>query len=1365
MKRFKYNNAIHKIALSAIVASLAGVVACDDVYWDREAYDGFIDTFGVKHPSQFDLNNNVCAYIARESMGIKSNDQSEWLGQIKAFHDDNPSVEIAQACLDLIGSNDMTLTPGGDSNSNGDSNKEIDPRFIECLRAQIDITQSRCDAVSVSDESEAGTLYIQIAEDITSADDLKPFNCPKNDKNKDKNICSDTSIEQKYRNILNYRQCPNGYSLIVTDGAKRKYYCSRTVCNSVAVHLETDMLNCGYCGNACDATENCTGGGCVPAECPEEQIRCNGKCIDPLTDPKYCGADTLCVEYTDCTKKSVDKLCVGGTCASSCPTDQPNICGEVCLNFSALNIDRCDNGKVLCKENYENVDGQVNTGCEVNLKTDNNHCGQKNNVCTNGRTCQNGTCLCPENYIYCNDKCIDPMTDPKYCSAELTCDHLIDCTQSAVNKLCVNGSCSSSCPSGQSICGNYCVDFAKLNIKGCSNGTITCESNFADIDKNVENGCEVNLMTDSNHCGATDNKCTYPQTCQNGACTCPHDQPDVCGSVCLNFDVVNVESCDNGTIKKCKDGYADVDININNGCEVNLNTDNYHCGKENNKCTNGRTCQNKVCKCPTDYAYCDDKCVDPKTDPKYCGKNTSCESLTDCTSNSVDKLCISGACASSCPTDQPNVCGSFCLNFGAVNIKNCAGSVIECEINFSDEDKSIENGCEVNLLTDNKYCGKDKIECTNGRTCQAGNCLCPTGLVYCNNKCIDPVTDPYYCGVDAECNNGKNCTSNAVNKLCSDRKCTSSCPSDQPNICGSYCVNFEKLNIDNCADGKIKCKSGYADVDKNINNGCEVDLSTDNKNCGGIGVACNYPQTCRGSNCECPESQPNVCGAACLNFVDLNIANCNEDVIKCKDDYGNFDNSINNGCEVNLKKDSNHCGRKDVVCKDGYCEDGVCKISKCNDPKQLPCGTNGACVDVTNDSSHCGTCNNPCGNNKYCVNRSCVQCINNTHCSGGLICNQDTHTCVECDSANACKDSNKRVCNLVSKTCVQCNAQSDCNSVTLSQAKSKYCDAGTGMCKIASCNDGYHLKNDTCILDTADQCGPSEIKCAIPHASGHVCLSGNCVATSCEPGYHLGVKAGSNALVCVDDTTTACGATTNDCTKMISGNITQVECNNGICEVKACKNGSHVTTDKRSCAKDTYLTCGPNDLNCSEEIKNSKSTRCTDGQCFATECDVNYHLSADNKSCVEDSPNACGYPTMNCNDLRKPDSNVEAVACNAGNCEVKSCTGDNHVSADKKKCEEDTIKACGPQIDDCSKLISGNVDEAICQGGECKVSKCKEGYDVNGDQTECVKKEPSGTDPGNGGDGSGSGFEGTGTGADGGTGGTDTGDNGGTESP
>lgn len=1276
MKRFKYNTAIHKIALSAIVASLAGVVACDDVYWDREAYDGFIDTFGVKHPSQFDLNNNVCAYIARESMGIKSNDQSEWLSQIKAFHNDNPSVEIAQACLDLIDSDDMTLTPGGDSNSNGDSNKEIDPRFIKCLRAQIEIIQSRCDAVSVSktgDENE-GRMYIQVAEDITSKAQLDStiFACAQNDKNKDKNVCSDTATTQEHRNILNYRQCPNGYSLVVDgDKADRTYVCARTVCKSVAVHFETDMLNCGVCGKACDATENCTGGECVPAKCPEEQIRCNGKCIDPLTDPKYCGADTLCVEYTDCTKKSVDKLCVGGTCASSCPTDQPNICGEVCLNFSALNIDRCDNGKVLCKENYENVDGQVNTGCEVNLKTDNNHCGQKNNVCTNGRICQNGTCLCPENYIYCNDRCIDPMTDPKYCSAELTCDHLIDCTQSAVNKLCVNGSCSSSCPSGQSICGNYCVDFAKLNIKGCSKGTITCESNFADIDKNVENGCEVNLMTDSNHCGATDKKCTYPQTCQNGACTCPHEQPDVCGSVCLNFDVVNVESCDNGTIKKCKVGYADVDKNINNGCEVNLNTDNDHCGEVNNKCTNGRTCQNKACKCPDGQTYCEGKCVvlssvniDSCSDDKITCKSgfdrcdkakVACQDL-----NQDKEHC--GKCSTKCNKDES------CYN-GKCVVNECANGQTLCDVEGKAE-------CKYTMSEDAAHCGACNYACSahplknaKSTSCKAGQCqyVCDDdftnigGSTASTINCVDFMTNSNHCGKkDNVCKDGNVC----IGGHCKANPCTNS--SETACLVGeeNKCFNISDTNKDHCGACNYKCSehkvtNATSDVCKagkcqytcntgfvNVGGGATadtikcIDPLNDYNHCGKLSA--NTYEDCSknpGTKCvdgvctlNCPTGQQ-VCGTHCLNFTELNIDKCNNGALVCLKDFENVDGKVENGCEVNLKTDSNNCGIKGRMCENGYCNNGTCQTTNCPQ-NELPCGKNGACENVVNNVNHCGYCGNTCsGTTSVCSNRKCVECVNDGQCSGDKNrCNNLSGICQEC---------------LISNHCVIKN--------------SLYVSCEVGSCNLIACKSGFHKSED----------GKS----------------------------------------CVEDSPKACGSTTSDCTMITNSN--EVACNAGNCEVMTCFGDNHVSVDK--------------------------------------------------KSCVQNSKEACGSATNDCTKI----ANSNEVACNAGNCEVKTCTGDNHVSADKKTCEADTINACGPKIDDCKKMKTGNVEGVICQGGECKVSKCKKGYDVNGDQTECVEKATggTGTDPGNGGEGSGSGSEGTGAGTEGGTGGTGTGDNVGTESP
>ena len=1385
MKRFKYNNAIHKIALSAIVASLAGVVACDDVYWDREAYDGFIDTFGVKHPSQFDLNNNVCAYIARESMGIEKLNDSNWQDAIADYHTKHPNDPIAPECLVQIDSNIAASAPdeNGDSTdtqpSNSSENLALykDPDFLKCLRAQIKIIQSRCDAVSVSktgDENE-GRMYIQVAEDITSKEQLDAtiFACAQNDKNKDKNVCSDTATTQEHRNILNYRQCPNGYSLVVDgDKANRTYVCARTVCKSVAVHFETDMLNCGVCGNACDPTENCSAGTCVPAECPEGQIRCDGKCIDPLTDPKYCGANSTCdvfqrcsedevnkmcvegacasscpsyqpdicgsyclnfeianvencnndkinckanyadvdkdenngcevnllndsnhcgqidrkctdgnvciggdcmanpcddnkltaclvgsmnqcidinstnadhcgacnykcsshgvpnaksetcengnclykcdanyrnvgsdktldtadkikcvnplIEYNFCGKldgalkncaeipgtvcidgeckincptdqvvcdgkcvdpmtdpnycganstcdqfdvcatKETDKLCVTGQCSSSCSNAQPNICGSVCLNFNDVNVKSCDKGKIECKEGFADVDKQVNTGCEVNLKTDNNHCGKEKNVCTNGRTCQNGVCSCPSGYQYCDNKCIDPMSDPNYCGTGQECSKLNNCTASAVNKLCVKGACSSSCPSGQAICGDFCVDYEQLKIAKCDRRITLCMQGFADVDGKIENGCEVDLSTNNDNCKTVGNKCVYPQTCQKGVCSCPANQPNVCGSVCLNFNDVHVAACESGKVKKCIDGYEDVDKNPNNGCEVNLKTDNNHCGRENNQCTNGRSCQNGVCLCPTGYAYCDNKCVDPNTNPNYCGITTTCGELRNCTNSDVNKLCVQGSCSSSCPKGQ-TICGAVCLDLDAIHVKRCTNAVIECKDNFDNLDGIISNGCEVDLLNDSNHCGKNKVKCTNGRTCQGGTCACPEKLVYCGNKCVDPETDPYYCGANANCSNGKDCTKNAVNKICSGSVCISSCPSTQPDSCGNACFNFAELNIASCNNGKIVCKNGFENYDGIDSNGCEVDLNSSNSHCGAKDNKCTNGRSCQGGKCKCSTGFV-YCGGKCIDP--------NTDPTYC-------------GAKAS---DTNECYDFNK-CENSFCANGTCKISHCTELTKLPCGDNGECVDVVETEAHCGSCDISCeGTTPACVNRQCVEC-------------KKDENCLKTDSTTTTP-----FCNTATNKCVEC------------------------------------LNSDHCANN--------------------------------ENGFKF--------------------------------------CNNSVC---------------RQCIKYT--------------------------------------------DCV------------------KPEGGL-AMACDEGACVITACHPDYYLSADKASCIKNQTTACGSEKNNCETKLSEIVTGVACIGGECKVSKCKEDYDVNGDQTECVKKETGGTDPGNGGEGSG---------AEGGTGGSGTGDNGGTESP
>ena len=1253
MKRFKYNNAIHKIALSAIVASFAGVVACDDVYWDREAYDGFIDTFGVKHPSQFDLNNNVCAYIARESMGIEKLNGSNWQNAIAEYHTQHPNDPIAPECLAQGDSNIAASAPdeNGDSTdtqpSNSSENLALykDPDFLKCLRAQIEIIQSRCDAVSVSktgDENE-GRMYIQVAEDITSKAQLDAtiFACAQNDKNKDKNVCSDTATTQEHRNILNYRQCPNGYSLVVDgDKADRTYVCARTVCKSVAVHFETDMLNCGVCGNACDATENCSAGTCVPAECPKGQERCNNVCVNLASvHIADCNGDTITCNdgFKQCDENKVacndlnqdiencgtcgnrckdGEACFRGECRiNTCESQNETLCdinGDAqCKNIASDDADHCGACNYKCSSypipnatsnscsagqcQYECTDPYTNiadkadaSGIQcVDFMTDSNHCGKKNNVCKDGNVCIGGHCKA--------NPCTNPLETACLVGEENKCfninatnkDHCGACNYkcsdhnvtNATSDACYDGECQYTCNTG----------FVNVG-GGATADTIKC----------------IDPRNDYNHCGASsatsrgDDCARYPgKSCKDGTCACPDGQT-YCDRKCVVLSSVNIDSCSDDKIT-CKSGFDRCD-KTKVACQ-DLNQDKEHCGKCSTKCNKDESCYNGQCvvnECANGQTLCD---VEGKAECRY----TMSEDAAHCGAcnyvcsahplkNAKSTSCIDGQCQYVCDDNFTNIGGS-------------TASTINC----------------VDFMTDSNHCGKKDNVCKDGNVCIGGHCKanpCTNSsetacLVGEENKCFNiNATNKDHCGAcNYKCSEHK--VTNATSDVCKAGKCQYTCNTGFVNVGGGATADTIKCidprnDYNHC--GKLDANT-YEDCSKNPGTKCVDGVCTLN----------------------CPTGQQD-CGTHCLNFTELNIDKCNNGTLVCLKDFENVDGKVENGCEVNLKTDSNNCGIKGKKCENGYCNNGTCQTTNCPQ-NELPCGENGACENVVNNVNHCGYCGNTCsGTTSVCSNRKCVECVNDGQCSG-----------------------DKKRCNNLSGICQECLISDHCEI-----QNSLYVSCEVGSCNLIACKSGFHKSED----------GKS----------------------------------------CVEDSPEACGSTISDCTEIANSN--EVACNAGNCEVKTCSGDNHVSADK--------------------------------------------------KSCVQNSKEACGSATNDCTTI----ANSNEVACNEGNCEVKSCTGDNHVSADKKTCEADTIKACGPKIDDCTKMITGNVDGVICQGGECKVSTCKEGYEVNGDQTECVEKATSGTgsetggsEPGNGGDGSGSGSEGTGSGADGGTGGTGTGDNGGTESP
>jgi hypothetical protein len=132
-----------------------------------------------------------------------------------------------------------------------------------------------------------------------------------------------------------------------------------TDCGGVCLDLQTDVNNCGACGNVCPEAQpgfdvGCAGGNCFfmrePA-CAEGLSFCNGVCVNRLTDPANCG------------------LC-GNVCAP----------GQICFGGQCATDHRCEAGLTSCN------------GVCVDLLIDPANCGVCGNVCAAGEICFGGLC-------------------------------------------------------------------------------------------------------------------------------------------------------------------------------------------------------------------------------------------------------------------------------------------------------------------------------------------------------------------------------------------------------------------------------------------------------------------------------------------------------------------------------------------------------------------------------------------------------------------------------------------------------------------------------------------------------------------------------------------------------------------------------------------------------------------------------------------------------------------------------------------------------------------------------------------------------------------------------------------------------------
>jgi hypothetical protein len=219
---------------------------------------------------------------------------------------------------------------------------------------------------------------------------------------------------------------------------------------------------------------------------------------------------------------------------------------------------------------------------------------------------------------------------------------------------------------------------AATGVDASDAAPLVCRAGFLDCNRRASDGCEVDMTKDPDHCGSCTIACstagTAARACTAGVCKptcdgahldcdtdgkngCEVDKlgdTDHCGSCTIACSVAgtSARACNGGVCKAtCDATHLDCDTDGKNGCEVNKQTDAANCGACKYACSKANasatSCVSGACTpmCVGNFAQCnspapaaDDGCETDLTKAASCGAcGHSCLGAT-CTNKKCDAL-------------------------------------------------------------------------------------------------------------------------------------------------------------------------------------------------------------------------------------------------------------------------------------------------------------------------------------------------------------------------------------------------------------------------------------------------------------------------------------------------------------------------------------------------------------------------------------------------------------------------------------------------------------------------------------------------------------------------------------------------------